>query len=61
MSLLTLVLVLAIAGFCCWLVLQIPMPQIFKNIILGVVCLFLVLWILQSLGVSTGLPTLQLK
>lgn len=54
------VLLLAIVGFICWLILQIPMPQIFKNVILGVICIVVVLWALQVLGVSTGFPRIRL-
>lgn len=61
MSLLSILIVLAIAGFCCWLVLQIPMPQAFKNVIIGIMILFLVIWTLQVLGFDTGLPRLTLK
>lgn len=56
MSLISLIIVLALAGFVCWLIQQIPMPQPFPKIIVGVVCLFVVLWILQSFGlVGTNL------
>ena len=55
------IVVLAVAGFLCWLVLQIPMPAPFRNIIIGVMCLFLVLWLLQQLGVNTGLGHLSLR
>ncbi len=61
MSLLSIVIALAITGFLCWLVLQIPMPQPVRNVIIGVMILFLVLWVLQALGVVTGLPHLTLK
>ncbi len=55
MSLISLVVVLAIAGFLTYAILQIPMPQVFKNIILGVIALFLVLWVLQAFGLTSGL------
>lgn len=55
MSLISLLVVLVVAGFVSWLVLQVPMPQPFKNIILGVICLFLVLWVLQQLGLLSGM------
>ena len=61
MSLVAMIVVLAVAGFLCWLVLQIPMPAPFRNIIIGVMCLFLVLWLLQQLGVNTGLGHLSLR
>jgi hypothetical protein len=49
-DLMQIVLTLAVTGFVVWLVLQVPMPQIFKNIILGVVALALILWVLQTAG-----------
>lgn len=49
-----LILVLAITGFACWLILQIPMPAIFKNIIFGLMAFVLVIWLLQMLGIDTG-------
>lgn len=55
-----LILVLALFGFATWLVLQIPMPQVVRNIIIGVICLTLVLWALQMLGVNTGFPRVKL-
>ena len=54
-----LLLMLVIFGFVAWLILQIPMPAPFKNIVLGVACLIAVLWVLQALGVNTGFPVLR--
>jgi len=51
---LSLLLTLAIFGFVAWVILQIPMPEPVRNIILGVICLILVIWVLQFLGVETG-------
>jgi hypothetical protein len=61
MSLISLILALAICGFLAWLVLQIPVPAPVRNIIVAVICVFLVIWLLQQFGVDTGLPTLRLK
>jgi hypothetical protein len=61
MSLLSLIVALAIAGLLCYIVLQIPMPQQFKNVIIGVMILFLVLWVLQAFGILAGMPRLTLK
>lgn len=55
----TLILTIAVFGFIAWLVLQIPMPAIFRSVLLGVMCLLLVVWVLQVLGVPTGLPRLR--
>lgn len=54
MNIVELILTLAIAGFCVWIVLQIPMPQIFRSIIIGVVSFALVIWLLQSFGLISG-------
>ncbi len=61
MSILSLVLTIAIAGFIVWLILQIPMPAQFRNIIIGVVAVVLVLYVLQIFGISTGFPVLKLR
>jgi hypothetical protein len=61
MSLIALILSLAIAGFLCWLVLQIPMPQPFRNVIIGVIIFILILWVLQALGVNTGLSRIRIN
>ena len=53
MSIVAIVLVLALLGFLCWLVLQIPMPAPLPKIIIGVVCVLVVLWVLSELGVAT--------
>lgn len=53
-------LVLAITGFAVWLILQIPMPAIFKNVIIGVIAIFLIIWALQMLGFDTGFRRLNL-
>lgn len=61
MSLIPIILGLALAGFLSWLILQIPMPQPFRNVILGVIIVLLVLWVLQAFGVNTGLPHLSIR
>lgn len=61
MSVIAILIGLAIVGFLAWLVLQIPMPPVFKNIIIGVVVLVLVLWLLQQFGFVGSIPTLRLK
>ena len=58
---LSLILALALVGFCVWLILQIPMPQVFRNVIIGIVVVALIVYLLQWLGVNTlGLPHLRL-
>ena len=54
-----LILTIALCGFAVWVVLQLPMPQVFKNLIIGVVTLALVIWVLQQLGFNTGVPTIH--
>ncbi len=55
MSIISLILLLAVAGFVCWLVLTvIPMPEPFPRVIVGVVLLLVVLYVLQALGVLPG-------
>ncbi len=56
-----LILGIAFVGFLAWIILQIPMPGPFKNIIIGILCFLLVVWVLQSLGVNTGLPAVRLR
>lgn len=60
MTILTLLLSIALVGFIVWLIVQIPMPQQFRTIIIAVCCVALVLYLLQSFGVVTGLPHMRL-
>lgn len=61
MSLISIVITLALAGFICWALLQIPMLIPFKNLIIGIIAFILVVWFLQNLGIETGLPKMRLK
>lgn len=63
MVLISLVLTIAVVGFICWIVLQIPMPAIFRNILLGVIAFALVIWLLQSIGLlgGFGVPLVRLR
>lgn len=61
MTLVGIILTIAIAGFIVWLITQINMPPLFKNIIYGVVALFLIIYVLQLLGFNTGVPALRLN
>lgn len=49
-----LLLVLIIVGFVIYVAMQIPMPQIFRTIIIGIVGICLLIWLLQVLGIDTG-------
>ncbi len=61
MSLISLIVAIALTGFICWLVLQIPMPAPFPKVIIAIVCVFLILFLLQEFGLITGFRTLRLK
>lgn len=56
-----LILVLAIFGFAGWLVTLIPMPDTFRKIIVGVLCIVAVIYVLQALGVDTGFGSVRLR
>lgn len=59
-GLLTLLLALAILGFIVWIILQIPMPDIVRKIILGVFVLVLLIWLIGQLGGGgISLPSLN--
>ena len=46
------VLVLAVLGFCLWLLLTyVPMPAPVRTVIIAVVVLFLIAWLLNWLGI----------
>ena len=60
MDLITLVVVLALIGFCLWLVLTyIPMPPPMKQVITVIVVIVLVLWVVRAL--LGGGPVIQLR
>ena len=61
MSLIALLVVLVIFGFALFLVEQIPLDATVKRIIQAVAILFLVLWLLQNLGLLGPLPDLRLR
>jgi len=48
MDLISVIVVLAVLGFLLWLVITyVPMPPPFKNVLLAVVILLVVLWVLR--------------
>lgn len=61
MTLISLVLSIAIVGFLVWLILQIPMPAPFQKIIIAVTCVALLIYILQSFGIETGIFHIKLR
>ena len=52
MSIITLILVLVVVGFCLWLLLTyIPLPGPLRQVIIALVAIMLVLWILDATGI----------
>lgn len=59
-SLITVVLVLAVMGFLCWLLFtKIPMASPFKEIITFVIVLAVILWLLSFFGLWHGAAGLR--
>ena len=52
MSLVSLLITIAIIGVFVWLLTQLPMPAPFKNVIIGVALLLVLLWLLKLLGID---------
>lgn len=61
MNIIELVLTLAVVGFLVWIILQVPMPPVFRKLIVGVVAFALVIWVLQNFGLISGFRGLRLK
>ena len=54
MSIVSLILVLVVLGFCLWLLLTyVPMPGPVRQVILAVVAIAVVLWVLNATGIYT--------
>jgi hypothetical protein len=49
----TILISVAIVGFLVWIVTQIPMPPVFRNVIIGVAVICLVIWLLQGFGLTS--------
>jgi hypothetical protein len=50
-SLLILILTLALVGFVLWAVITyIPMPPMFKNVIVVIIVIFVIIWLIRQLG-----------
>lgn len=62
MNIISIIVALLIVGFVCWLVTTAPIPvhPWVKSVIVGVIFLTVLIWILNGLGLNTGL-TLRLK
>jgi uncharacterized membrane protein YeaQ/YmgE (transglycosylase-associated protein family) len=62
MSLVSLIIVLVVAGFAVWAInMLIPMDGRFKTVLNAVVGIFLCLWLLQQFGLLSGGPVLRLR
>ena len=60
LSLLFLLLVIAAVGLIVYLITRfIPMPEIFKNILIGVAVVGLIIWVLQATGLFHYLSTVK--
>ncbi len=57
-DMITIILVLCLVGFLCWVVSTAPIPihPWFKTIIIGVIVFCAIVWTLNRLGVHTGIP-----
>lgn len=60
MSILYVLLVIALIGAVVYLITLLPMPPIFRTVIMVLASIMLILYVLQLLGVGTGL-NLRLK
>jgi len=61
MSIISLLIVLAVIGFCLWLFnTYVPMDSKVKKIINVVIVILIIVWLLNIFGVIGVLPTLQL-
>jgi hypothetical protein len=58
----TTILVLALIGFIVYLIVTyIPMPEIFKQVLMVVVAVLLILWVMSMLLGSGQLPTMRFQ
>lgn len=56
----TIIIVLVVVAFACWLVQQIPMNETIKRIIIGIVIFLVVIWLLLQLpGIIGSMPHLH--
>ena len=62
MSILAIVVVLLVLGFVWWLVDKIPsIDDTFRNIAKGVLVFFVILWLLQQVGILGPLDQLRIR
>lgn len=56
MSIIAILLVIAIAGVIVWALTLLPMPPVFRNVIIAVAVILVLLWLLGQVGgVNLGL------
>lgn len=62
MSIVSIIVALLVVGFVCWLISTAPIPihPWIKSVIIGVLFLAVLIWILNSMGLNTGI-NLRLK
>ena len=61
-GILMVILMLALIGFIVYLIITyIPMPEIFKQVLMVVVAILLILWVMSLLVGSGSLPPLRLR
>ncbi len=62
MSILTVILVLIIIGFALTMFYTVPVKihPWWRNLILGIITILVIIWLLQAFGVNTGLHALKL-
>jgi polyferredoxin len=61
MGLIQLILILAILGFALWLLITyVPMPAPIKTVIMAIAAVGLIILLLQTVGVHTGLENVRL-
>ena len=61
MSLITIIGVLLLAGALLYFIGTLPLNEMIKRIIHGVVILFVTIWLLQSMGIMPALGSLRIK
>ena len=61
MSLVAILAVLILVGAILYFVSTLPIDGTIQRIIYGVVCLFVVVWLLQSLGVMPALGSVRVR
>lgn len=61
MNPLDIIIYIAIVGFLVWLITRIPMPAVFQQVIIGVACFALIIYVLQAAGFLHGFGSVRLR